>query len=131
MSKPLEIKDYPLPIHIKWNSQDRPVRILFIDGLFDIIKPIYDIIKPVSEVMTVKEQPEAVENVIELIRGLTVEYGAFGWVFAICVLELVLLAAEKLVSIGKFTYEKTGFGMNFGQYFGASGYVLLEYPVVE
>lgn len=104
------------------------VRVLFHEEIYNLISPIWKAIDVGSDLIVLTPPANAISD---LLTTLTVEYSAYGWTVGVCLLYAIVKLAKRGVSIGKFTYEKTGkLGTTqFGTSRLGGGTKLLELPV--
>ena len=109
------------PIEIRKDDQSKIARILIRQDWYDRLLPIYNYGKMLAGLVAVERVPVNFEKAAELIQDLIIEFGSYGWLFSLSIIKILLWAAGKPVSVGKFVYERISSGFTYG---GSSGATL-------
>lgn len=89
------------------DDEGNQLRVLLYEDIYDRLKPLYDHLEWISAGVGV-QVPERVEASLEWLASLSIEIGAYGWVFTIGITGWIIHLAKNRVSLGKFTYEPIG-----------------------
>lgn len=123
--------DIQSPIHYRRDDDGGIVRILLLEEWYDWLKPIYDSIRTLLDVAHIREVPDAAKTAARFFVDLIIQFEVSGWVFGLSILALLHWAAQKAITLGKFTYEKNGKLGNskLGEFRFGGGWVVREFPV--
>lgn len=124
------------PIVPQYREDGKLVRILLHEDWYDRLLPVYKGFLWMGSGVNAVSPPtnSALDNAGELFVSLVFEFEILGWVFSWSVLCFLYAtakkAAKKVVTVGKFAYERTGFGEGgFGEGpWGESQTIIKEFP---
>lgn len=120
------------PIVPKYREDGELVRILLHEDWYDRLLPVYKYFLWMtgSGIAATPPSNSALHKVGEMIGSLVFEFELLGWVFSFSVLYFLYEAAKKVVTVGKFVYERAGYGA--GRYgegpYGVSQTIIKEFP---
>lgn len=97
-----------LPIRFRRNEDGELVKILLEKEWYDRLVPVYEAFKAISNSVKITRSPVTLGAAGELFNSLILEFGAVGWGFAIGILSILRLAAERSISLAKIVYEVVG-----------------------
>jgi hypothetical protein len=107
------------------------VRILVHQNWYKYVKSLYDYIELLTSTVSVSinELPAYLKDIQDWINHLSIEWGYNNAVVSISIILAVTWAVKRKISLGKFAYQMTGYGVNYGVDYGGSGTLLVELPV--
>lgn len=118
-------------IRIKRGEEDEIVRVFLHEDWYQYLKPLYEYAELIASGVSIKEIPNQIESSFEWLSAVTIELGAYGWIFSIAIIGWMTHLAKNKISLGEFTYETVGArydNVRYGfQYGGVTQ--ILELPI--
>lgn len=112
---PTESHLLPITVH---PDGERGAILVIQEDWFERLEPVYRYFERLNGAIGVEKAPAALDEAIDLINDLVVEFGVIGWVFSVSLLYCLRWAAANVIGLGKLVFKERGWGGEWGDKWG-------------